>query len=139
MVDPKKVHVGKVVDAGRSVTPAVSPIEALTQIVDCVKMIQAENTNRRRLDAYESTEVARIKAAEAVLRDYLTQTFQERRTNFGEMFQRLDAAMEQGNGEVAAAVVRGIVDIARESPLASMGDLAQIRAALDDANQVWEL
>jgi hypothetical protein len=85
------------------------------------------------------TEVARIKAAESVLRDFFAESFRERRHNFDEMFQRLDTALEQGNGEAAAVVVRGIVDIARDSPLAHMGDLAQIRAALDDPDQVWEL
>ena len=54
------------------------------------------------------------------------------------MFVRLDRALEEENGEVLHAVVRGIVDIAQSSPLADMGDLSQIRAALDDPDQVWE-
>ena len=139
MAEPKKAIVGKVVSVGKNAVPAVNPIEALTQIVDCVKAIQVEGTKRTRLSAYETTEIARIKAAEVVLRDYFAESFRERRKNFDEMFQRLDSALEQGNGEAAAIVVRGIVDIAREAPLANMGDLGQIRAALDDPNQVWEL
>ena len=139
MAEPKKAIVGKVVSVGKNAVPAVNPIEALTQIVDCVKAIQVEGTKRKRLSAYETTESARIKAAEVVLRDYFAESFRERRKNFDEMFQRVDSALEQGNGEAAAIVVRGIVDIARESPLANMGDLGQIRAALDDPNQVWEL
>ena len=139
MAEQKDVVVGKVVDAGKSAAPAVNPMEALTQIVDCVKTIQVEGTKRKRLSTYEVTEIARIKAAESVLRDFFAESFRERRKNFDEMFQRLDTALEQGNGEAAAVVVRGIVDIARESPLANTGDLGQIRAALDDPNQVWEL
>lgn len=139
MAEQKKVIVGKVVDAGKSATPAVNPMEALTQIVDCVKTIQVEGSRRKRLSTYEATEIARIKAAESVLRDFFAESFRERRKNFDEMFQRLDTALEAGNGEAAAVVVRGIVDIARESPLANMGDLGQVRAALDDPNQVWEL
>ena len=139
MAEPMKAIVGKVVSVGKNAVPAVNPIEALTQIVDCVKAIQVEGTKRKRLSAYETTEIARIKAAEVVLRDYFAESFRERRKNFDEMFQRLDSALEQGNGEAAAIVVRGIVDIARESPLANMGDLGQIRLALDDPNQVWEL
>ncbi len=73
-------------------------------------------------------------------RDYFTESFRERRKNFDEMFQRLDSALAgKATEKPAAIVVRGIVDIARESPLANMGDLGQIRAALDDPNQVWEL
>ncbi len=33
----------------------------------------------------------------------------------------------------------GGVDIARTSPFADLGDLGQIRADLDDPNQVWDL
>lgn len=108
-------------------------------MVDCAKTLQDERTKRQQLSTYEATEIARIKAAESVLRDFFAESFRERRKNFDEMFQRYDAALDQGDGEAAAAVVRGIVDIARESPLANMGDLGQIRAALDDPNQVWEL
>lgn len=139
MPEQKNVIVGKVVSAGKQATPAANPMEALSQIVDCVKTIQCEGTKRKRLSTYEATEIARIKAAESVLHDFLAEAFRERRKNFDEMFLRLDAALESGDGESAAVVVRGIVDIARESPLANMGDLGQIRAALDDPNQVWEL
>ena len=139
MAEQKKAIIGKVVDVGKNAAPAVNPMEALTQIVDCVKTIQVEETTRRRLSTYEATEIARIRAAESVLRDFFAESFRERRKNFDEMFRRLDTALEEGNGEAATVVVRGIVDIARESPLASMGDLGQIRAALDNPNQVWEL
>ena len=71
--------------------------------------------------------------------DYFQQTFAERRATFEELFSRLDQALDQGNGEVISVVLRGIVDVARTSPLAHLGDLSQIRAALDDPNQVWEL
>ena len=80
MAEPKKAIVGKVVSVGKNAVPAVNPIEALTQIVDCVKAIQVEGTKRKRLSAYETTEIARIKAAEVVLRDYFAESFRERRT-----------------------------------------------------------
>lgn len=139
MAEPKKAIVSKVVATGKSASPAINPLEALTLMVDCAKTLQDERTKRQQLSTYEATEIARIKAAESVLRDFFAESFRERRKNFDEMFQRYDAALDQGDGEAAAAVVRGIVDIARESPLANMGDLGQIRAALDDPNQVWEL
>lgn len=117
----------------------VNPVEALIQLTDCVKTIQTESTKRKRLATYETTELARITAAESVLKEYFAESFRERRVNFEELFQRLDAALESGNANAAATVVQGIVDIARESPLANMADLGQIRAALDDPDQVWDL
>ncbi|ALU94399.1 hypothetical protein WQO_14180 [Streptomyces globisporus C-1027] len=55
------------------------------------------------------------------------------------LFARLDKALDEGNGEALQTVVRGIVDIAKSSPLVDIGDLSQVRAALDDPVQVWEL
>ncbi|KOG34504.1 hypothetical protein [Streptomyces resistomycificus] len=143
MADQPKVHVGKVVNAARGSVRAMDGFAALNQIVEaareCIHIHEVESTKRARLETYEATEVARIRAAESVLKDYFTQAFAERRTVFEEMFTRLDRALDEGNGEVLHTVVRGIVDIAKTSPLADVGDLSQIRAALDDPDQVWEL
>ncbi|MEV4673785.1 hypothetical protein AB0K34_19210 [Actinomadura sp. NPDC049382] len=144
MPDQSKVHEGKIVPpprAGRP--PAMEAFAALNQVVDavreCIKIHEEQATIRSRIAAYEATEVARIKAGEAVLKDYFSQVFAERRSLYDELFSRLDRAFDEGNGEALNSVVRGIVDIAQKSPLADIGDLSQIRAALDDPDQVWEL
>lgn len=143
MPDQPKVHVGKVVKAAQGTIRAVDGLAALNQIVEaarvCIHIHEVESTKRARIEAYEATEVARIRAAEAVLKDYFAQAFAERRNVYYEMFARLDRALDEGNGEVLHAVVRGIVDIAKSSPIADIGDLSQVRAALDDPDQVWDL
>ena len=149
MPDDPKVHVGKVVPnskgpkASAKALSALDAFNALNQVVnaarECIQIHEVESTKRAKIQAYEATEVARIKAGEAVLKDYFEQVFAERRKTYEDLFSRLDQALEQNNGEVVAVVLRGIVDVARSSPLADMGDLSQIRAALDDPDQVWEL
>lgn len=143
MSERPKIHEARVVEPARGSITAPDGFAALTEIVEaareCIAVHNVERTKRAKIGAYEATEVARIKAAENVLRSYFEQVFAERRTTFGELFSRLDQAMEQGNGEVVNAALRGIVDIARTSPLADLGDLSQIRAALDDPEQVWDL
>ena len=47
-----------------------------------------------------------------------------------------DRAIDEGNNEALHSVVVGIVDIAKTSPLTGMGDLSQVRAALEDNEQV---
>ena len=149
MPEDPKVHMGKVVPNSKGPKvpakglSALDAFNALNQVVDaareCIQIHEVESTKRARIQAYEATEVARIKAGEAVLKDYFEQIFAERRHTYEELFSRLDQALEQNNGDVIAVVLRGIVDVARTSPLADMGDLSQIRAALDDPDQVWEL
>src|SRR6476661_3168356 len=103
MTDRPKVHVGRVVNAARGSVRAMDGFAALNQIVEaareCIHIHEVESTKRARLEAYEATEVARIRAAESVLKDYFTQAFAERRTVFEEMFARLDRALDEGNGE----------------------------------------
>lgn len=144
MVDEQpKVHEAHVVDKPRGLPTALDGFAALGQIVDAARefgaIYQTEHTKRAQLAAYEETEVARIKAAESVLKGYFEQVFAERRSNFEELFSRLDTALEDKNSEAVNAVMKGIVDIARTSPLADLGDLSQIRAALDDPNHVFDL
>lgn len=142
MPDPTKIHTAKVVGRGGNVSP-LQGFDALNQIVnaarECITVHQVESTNRAKLQTYETAEVTRIKAAESVLKDYFGQVFAERRSNFEELFNRLDDALEANDGETVNLMVRGIVDIAKSSPLADLGDLSKIRAALDDPDQVWEL
>lgn len=142
MTEGQEPLVGKIVEQARQV-PATEGLAALNQVVatvrECLLVHEAEATKRARLHAYQESEVARIKAAEAVLRTYFDQVFAERRSLYEEMFTRLDRALDDGNNEALHSVVVGIVDIAKSSPLADLGDLSQVRAALDDPNQVWEL
>lgn len=143
MLERGRVHEAKVVKSPMGKITAPAGFDALATIVqtarECVLTHQHESTKREKLRVYEQTEVAKIKAAEAVLRGYFEQVFSERRGNFEALFSRLDRALEQEDGETINAILRGIVDIARTSPLADLGDLSQIRAALDDPNQVWDL
>lgn len=142
MAEGKPVE-GKVVPKSGKVVDAITGFDALGQIVEAAheahNIAQVESTKRARLQAYEATEVARIKAGSELLREYFDRVFAERRELHQELFERLDLALESGNNEALKAVTQGIVDIARSSPLADVGDLGQVRAALDDPDQVWEL
>lgn len=139
----KKVHEGKVVAPARGPASPLDALGALNGMVEAVRecflVHEQESSKRARLDTYENVEVARIKAAEAVLSRYFEQAFAERRGVIDDLFTRLDAAVADGDAARANDTLRGIVDVARTSPLADLGDLGQIRRALDDPDQVWEL
>lgn len=149
MADQKNILTGEVIGAARNLTAqsaAVGPaagFAALTQIVnaaqDCAVVIAQERTKQTRLAAYRDTEVAKVKAAESVLRKYFDDVFAERRANIDGLFERLDRALDAGDPALINQMVNAVVDLAKSSPLADLGDLSHIRAALDDHDQVWEL
>ena len=144
MTDSGEVHEGKVLPPRRrSGVTALDGFQALQEIVEgarqCVLVYQEEKSKRARLDAYQRVEVERIRAAESVLKTYFAEVFKERARLYDDMFLRLDTAMEKNDGQAVHDVLRGIVDVARSSPIADLGDLGQIRRALDDPDHEWEL
>lgn len=140
----RKIYEGDVIPPRtRGGLNALDGFNALGQLVDaareCISIHATENTKQEKIKAYATTEVAKIKAAEAVLKDYFEKSFSERRENFDALFARLDTALEQGNNDAVNLVLSSIVETAKSSPIANAGDLGQIRTALDDPNHVWEL
>ncbi|MEA5055305.1 hypothetical protein [Raineyella sp.] len=121
---------------------AADALSALTTIVnavqDSIEIHQTESTKREKLKTYRETEVRRIKAAEATLRDYFDRTFEERRETNKRLFDSLDLALKSGDVAAMQTVVGGIVDVARTSPLANIGDLGELRRAMDDPDTVFE-
>jgi len=143
MSELHRVRQVRPVSASGAVPNVLDGFAALTVVVKTAQefavLCQTERTNRERIETYAKTEIARIKGAEDILRRYFDHVFAERKSNFEELFKRLDDALEQRDSETVSKVLNGIVDIARSSPLADLGDLGQLRAALDDPDQVWEL
>ena len=138
--------VGKAAGAAGKAGKAVSGAQALTALQDVVGagrdylvLRQQEMTKREVIHAYEVLETRRIKAAEAVLTNYFNLAFAERASNFQELLARLDAAAEAGDTHTVSEALKAIIAIAQTSPLNDLGDLSQIRGALDDPDHVWEL
>ncbi len=130
---PRKISIPRQLDGFAALSQLVNAAQ------DCIEVHATEKTEQAKIHAYESVEMSRIKAAETVLLQYFENSFAERRNTIDALFQRLDGAIENGDSQLIGEVVRGVVDIAKTSPLADLGDLGQIRAALDDPDQVWDL
>ncbi|MFK5635996.1 hypothetical protein [Ornithinimicrobium sp. LYQ103] len=141
MTEPK-VHVGKVLKANTPIANA-DAFAALNQIVAAAReygqIRQTEGTKRAAIAAEEHVQVDRIRAAEGVLQLYFERVFEERASTSGEMFARLDEAMESGDPQMVHAVVRGIVDLAQASPLAGLEDFGTFWKTLGTADNPIEL
>jgi hypothetical protein len=115
---------------------------ALTTIVsavrDSIQVHQTESTKREKLKTYRDTEVTRIKASEAILREYFDRTFEERRETNKRLFDSLDLALKSGDVPAMQSIVGGIVEVARTSPLANLGNLGELRRAMDDPDTLFE-
>lgn len=141
MTEPKR-HVGKVVKYKAPIANA-DAFAALSQIVAAARAYseirQTEATKRAAIAADEHVQVDRIRAAEGVLKIYFDRVFEERATTNAEMFTRLDEAMASSDPQMVHAVVRGIVDLAELSPLASLKDFGKFWAELGTDDNPVEL
>lgn len=121
---------------------AADAFGALRQIVDVVResllIHEAESTKREKLRTYRETEVARIEASERILREYFDRVFAERRETHAQLFASLNLALASGDVTAIQTVVGGIVEVARTSPLGSIGNLGELRRVMDDPNTVFE-
>ena len=137
----------KLIEAGAQVVGAsagqIDPLQALNNVVEAgreyLTLRENQKTKREEIQAYRVLESERIRAAERVLSDYFRQVFAERGQNFDELWRRLDEAAEQGQDSRVSETLLAIVSLAQKSPLADLGDLKQLRAALDDPDHKFEL
>ncbi|WP_230535631.1 hypothetical protein OHB02_19010 [Streptomyces albidoflavus] len=126
--------------AGRiSVADALNAVSQLVSATrESIQIHETEGTKREKLRTYRETEVARIKASEKTLRNYFDLVFEERRETHKRLFDSLDRALEFGDVAAIQTVVGGIVEVARTSPLAMIGNLGELRRAMDDPDTVFE-
>ena len=144
MTAAKKPVEGQVLPpAAKSALPDVDVLGALNNLVDgtvdYLRLREEERTKRAKIDAYATVEVARIQQASSIVKQYFEQVFAERSKTIDGLFRHLDEVVASGDGTAATTVLQGIVDLAKSSPLADVGDLGQVRKALDDPEHVWEL
>ena len=104
--------------------------------MDYVETVQRETTARHDITARKDARIAEIETVRATLELYLEKTFDERRSNFREMFARLDKAQAQSNLGEMQLLLGGILDLAKSSPFK---DLATFKANLDNPDFVLEL
>jgi hypothetical protein len=99
--------------------------------------IEEERTKRRGIEAWEKATIAQIKAQRDFLIDYLNRSFDERFENFAALFGIVDQAMAEGNNAQIGSALHSITELAKSSPFKDLGDLASVKAALDDPDHEW--
>ncbi|SCF15275.1 hypothetical protein GA0070558_13455 [Micromonospora haikouensis] len=127
-------------DARAGAADAFSALNLIIGLVsDGFRTYQTESTKREYLRTIRETEVARLRASQEALRDYFDRVYAERRDTHQRLFTSLDQALAAGDIAATQAVVGGIVDVARTSPLADVGTIIDLKRAMGDPGTVWEL
>lgn len=90
---------------------------------------EQEETKRTAIREQSRVAIERIRAETSIVREYLHQSFAERRENFTQWFDLLDRAMEKGDTAAMQVALTGIVELTRQHPLAdALNALQQMRS-----------
>ncbi|MFP2961404.1 hypothetical protein ACLEPN_27245 [Myxococcus sp. 1LA] len=113
-------------------------LKGLKTVADCIRDIQKEKTEQTRIQMNAHVDVERIRAHRDVLIHYLDRSFDERKENFRQLFERLDTAIASGNTELSGAVLDSVLKLADSSPFKALRDVAATREALSEKGKEWQ-
>lgn len=117
----------KAAGGANTATHVKAAVEALREVSRAVQAVARERTRQAEIRAESEAELARIAAQRDIILSYLDRSFDERRTNFDELFRRIDRGIEEGRLEVVAASLDALVKLADSSPFKALGDLSKVK------------
>ena len=114
-------------------------LQAIVEAYTNYKIVaQEEQTKRRNIANWEKTTIAQIKAQRDIMILYLDRSFDERAHNFGQLFEKVDQAINNGDNNQLTLVLNSITELAKSSPFKNLADLTFVENALHDRDHKWE-
>ncbi len=126
LLEAGKIVSSKVVNgnAAAGIQPAATSFNMLVSAWSDYKKVQAvEITKRARIQADKEVAIKAIEEQSALLRDYFTQVFAERRGIIEQNFALLEQALAQDNLDMANLAMASINHLVQQSPLAQAKEL----------------
>ncbi len=112
--------------------------EVVGAIDEWVRIHEVEQTKRAFIHAQGQVAIEEIRAKKELFLAYLDWSFDERASNFRQLFAALDRALDEGSGD-AGSILAAITTLAAKSPFADLHDISFVQAALTDPDHEWEV
>ncbi|AKQ65943.1 hypothetical protein A176_002855 [Myxococcus hansupus] len=120
-------------------TPGIAEVlDGLKTVADCIRDIHKEKTEQVRIQMAAHVDVERIHANRDVLLHYLDRSFDERKENFRQLFERLDTAIATNNPQLTGALLESVLKLADSSPFKALADVASTREVLSEKGKEWQ-
>ena len=123
--------------------PGINAAEVVKQLFtaydDWRKVAEEEKTKRNAISAEKQRAIHQINVQRDLLKTHLERSFNERRKNFQQLFDRLDQAIDKGDTATVAATLTSIVEIAQSSPLKDIASVQAVRGVMADQDTVYEI
>lgn len=103
-------------------------------VMETAKFCERQDSKRAKINAERDAYIAQINAQKELLLTYLDKSFDERKVNFENFFNRLDKAMAQNDVEQMSIILSSINQLAAISPFKVLQARKNARRALEDPN-----
>jgi hypothetical protein len=102
-----------------------------------VRHLSEQRTVRRRISAWERTEIARLREAGLIVREHLAAAHGERQVALAAMTRGIEAAIAAGDLDALVALLESTVSLLETTPLAELAKVDAVAAKLGDPKAVW--
>jgi hypothetical protein len=102
------------------------------------KFEEAQVTKRIGIAAERDIAIAKVRAQQELLQEYLNRSFDERAENFTRLFAVVDGALDTNNMAALAAGLESVVKLATSSPFKDLRTVEETAAALSNPDHEWD-
>jgi len=119
---------------GEWISGKVNPLETLQALTkafeEYARVVETERTKRRQIAADERIAIESLRLKRDLFMEYLARSFDERRSNFEQLFARLDQAIEDGDKATSGSALIAIVDLAKSSPFKGIQSIEELEDSI---------
>jgi hypothetical protein len=123
----------------------LSPQQVTEAVLGLVKMAgevrkfeEAQVTKRIGIAAERDIAIAKVRAQQELLQEYLNRSFDERAENFTRLFAVVDGALDTNNMAALATGLESVVKLATSSPFKDLRTVEETAAALSNPDHEWD-
>lgn len=109
------------------------------QIGKYLEVREQEATARRRIQAWEATQLAEIHARTQILREAIGHVFSERHTVLTGLLDSVTKATYEANNDHLPPLLAQLSTVLATDPFQDIADLAELRLRLDDPDTIFQL
>lgn len=123
-----KVLTGSLSKAGKAAMRDLDPLDALRAYCELRAKTEDEQTRREEIRANRDVAVATILANKALMEEYFSQRFAERRVVLDQLFSVLSHAVDTENDGQLDRALDGILGVVKDNPLSDFAAFREARA-----------
>lgn len=120
--------------------PAIDMLAGLQPVIDLtreyLRVREQESTARRRIDAWEHTQIEEIRTRASIVRESLDRVFGERAQTISGLLSSITTVVGTGDNDQLAVLLGTLQAVIQTDPLVNLAELSR---RLSNPDEVWNI